>query len=125
MPGECNPACQKLIINGHFMAIAAEHLANVSVGELLDAAVRLATAARYHVAIADAATEAGIMQRVGGLSDWNGCDQAEQLHAWLMEREGPDDVLGVRLSSAVAMMNKWADDEYAHAHAIISGGKLG
>jgi hypothetical protein len=115
--GECNPACQKIIINSGLMAPLAERLAervvdtNVSLAnELRD----LAKDAHLLVTIHGQLMNGGLIQTQGE-ANWNGCEQAATLVAWSRE-EGS---IGTA-RTAVALLQQWRAEIWTQIAALVS-----
>lgn len=114
---DCNPACVKIILNGGFMASAAELLANLERQgnpSVRAAALRLAEIARAYVTVAEHAIKYGALKRVGADLDWHGCEQGKAIMVWVRAS-------GYVSDSAAAQMNEWADDLLAQMQALMSG----
>lgn len=114
--GDCNPACQKILLNGRLMGPAAKTLALVYSGDsdLRAAATRLHVASEYHRDIVNILKEAGALTVSNESLQWAGCAEASQIATWIV---GPTNSIP---RDAASKMLRWADDLIAHAAALIA-----
>lgn len=112
-PGNCDPVCWKIILNGGLVAINARRFARTANGSVADAATDLANAAEAMLGTYDFLVQRGAIVRTGEV-EWSGCDQATTLVGWIA-----DDATG---SEVVATMEEWRKQFEAHTLAMVSGG---
>lgn len=109
--GECNPACQKIILNGGFMAALAKLLIPAIGGAARSAAERLADTGTALVAVYDHALDHGVVTAVENVQ-FAGCEQATTMLEWLRTDVLPE--------SAAKRMNTWSDEMLAQIADLVA-----
>jgi hypothetical protein len=121
--GECNPACQKIIINTGFMAPLARLFADTVRGEhplnaLNAPALRLARTAQAATEVFAHALATGAMVKTG-TSEFDGCVQAEALSSWIESASANREWSAAEVADVSYLMAKWRSEISAAVAALV------
>ncbi len=119
---DCDPACQKKIINFLLVALLAEELASESKDSgVTAAALKLGKASRLFNSIAELAKVYEFLVPTGRFV-FEGCAEATALLGWIAKARGHlDDSKSPTTDDMVARMHEWIVDLHAATLHIVSG----
>lgn len=117
--GDCNPACQKIIINSGLMAILSDWIA-VTVGPdhaLYRPATVLAHAARQLTTAWEFLADVGALVPTGDPAAWKGCEEAYEL----IKMVANHDASGVDVYAMVNRLEAMHADIIHSTQLLVSG----
>lgn len=120
MPNDCDPACQKIIINSGLVAISADLLAaGLPEGDpLAKAAIELRDASRALVDTYDYLTERGVMKTAKTKSKWNGCPEASEVMVMVVALN-PHSALADRATAFIERLHELRDETVSYMTEMI------
>lgn len=122
-PGQhCDPACQKIIIDSGFAAIAARVLAK-EFDQSAGPALRFAEIADRHREAREHAFATGVLyKKKGDKVAWDGCHRATEIMAWVLAR-GKNPSVTLDEGDINAKLAQWSYEELEAMASLMAGVK--